>query len=590
MTRASWFAILIVFAVVAVALIDSVRTQTKNVNVVSTVAASSAIDVAIQEGVSIATDDSAGAQIFNRVGALFESRPRRSVDEGDDVGFLVDNHGRQYVRAEIHDPLTAFGEVAVAEMSPEVQLQFPYGLNPRLVSSLTDGSGSASVANSLLTVSTGTTTSSDVILTSVQSAKYQPGQGMLARWTAVFDSSPVAGTEQEIGVGNQEDGFFFAYSGTTFGILHRFAGHLEYQTLTITTGAVTTGGTITINLDGVATALELVNGDSVQAVARAIGAVTFTEFETVVIGDTVVFISHHASNHTGTFSLVDTDTTGTVGAFVETIAGVAPTNTFIAQVDWNADQMNGTNDAGTNPSKMTLVPSNGNVYQVQFQWLGFGDIIFRIENENTGRLHTVHRIAYANNNTAPSIQNPTLPVFVHVDNGSTTEDITLQTSSMSIFTEGQINLAGLNNAAFGTASGDLTTEQAVLCILSKPVFQSQANRVEFQPQRISFSANGAGAAKSTTLRVHLNPILGGDPSFTDVSTATSIMSTDTAGTTLSGGNITALFQFGADVETFTLNLSQDVAPLPPETLVCFGVQIDAGTTEVDIGITWRELF
>ncbi len=86
------------------------------------------------ESAALAVDDqtSGNASSFIRTGALFESRPRRSVDEGDDVGYLVDNHGRQYVRAEISEPLTAFGEVAVAELFPLVQLQFPYSVNPRL--------------------------------------------------------------------------------------------------------------------------------------------------------------------------------------------------------------------------------------------------------------------------------------------------------------------------------------------------------------------------------------------------------------------------------------------------------------------------
>ncbi len=526
-----------------------------------------------------------------RTGALFEPRPRRSVDSGDDVGFLVDNHGRQYVRAEIAEPLTGFGDVAFAQLTPLIQLQFPYSVNPRLVTSLTDGSGAVTVADSMLTVTTGTTTSSDALLQSESVAHYHPGQGTITRFTAIFDSSPVADTEAIIGLGNEEDFVGFGFDGTTFSILHRTGGVLEHRTITFTTGAVTQGGTITITLDGTATEVEVVNGDSVQAVARAVGAVAFSEWETLVIGTDVVFTSHHAEVKAGSFTFADTDTTGVAatGGLEQSITGVAHTDSFIPQTSWNSDKMNGTNNAGTNPSKMTLVPSKGNTYAFQLQD-GFADISFFIENENTGRFHRVHRLKYANANTNPSLQNPSLPLYIAVDNEATTSAITVKTSSMAVFTEGLSREDGLNNAAFGSASGDLTTEQAVLCILDKPIFQSKENRVDFQPQRVTFSANGAGAAKSTTLKVHLNPILGGNPSFTDVSTATSVMAFDTAGTTLSGGNVTATFKFGADVELFTLNLQDDVGPLPPETLVCFGVTTDAGTTEADLGVTWRELF
>ena len=51
-----------------------------------------------------------------------------------------------------------------------------------------------------------------------------------------------------------------------------------------------------------------------------------------------------------------------------------------------------------------------------------------------------------------------------------------------------------NSRAMEGATGDLTTETAVLALIVKPVYQSKENWVEIQPQRITFSAKGAGAA------------------------------------------------------------------------------------------------
>lgn len=576
MTRASWAALAVVIFVVSIAVAERVFPDLAQ-----------AFDDANAAGTT--------EQNFIRTGALFEARPRKSVENGDDVGFLVDNHGRQYVRAEISEPLTAFGEVSVAEMTPLIQLQFPYSVNPRLVTSITEGSGTATVANSLLTIATGTTTDSDVLVSSVKTAKYFPGQGTLIRWTAVYDASVPLGVEAIAGYGNEEDGFFFGYDTeqTDFGIIHRFAGKVEHRTITFTTGAVTASGTITITLDGVATEIEVVSGDSVQAVARAVDAVDFDDWTNQAIGADVVFIANHAEIESSTFSLADTDTTGVAatGGLVQSITGVAPTNTFIPQSDWNADKMNGSNVSGTNPSKMTLNIATGNVYQVQFQWLGFGGIIFKIENENTGRFHTVHQIQYANNNTTPSIQNPTLPMFVHVDNGSTTTNVSVSTSSMAAFTEGVVSttVSGLQIGLSGSKSGDLTTETSVLAIKNKPIFQGTANRVEWAGKLLTFAATGAGANKATTLRVTVNPILGGDPSFADVATATSVIATDTAGTTLTGGNVVATFSFGKTVEAFVLDLSTFTVDIPPSALVVVSVDLDAGTSDVEVGFILREL-
>lgn len=506
--------------------------------------------------------------------------------DSDDV---IDARTNDPVESEITSPRTASGEISVSNLTPVVQLQFSYGLNPREVTSLTDGSGAASVANSLLTISSGTTIGSDVILTSFKSLKGQPGQGSLGRWAAIYDSAGVAGTEAEMGVGNQEDGFLFVYQGTAFGILHRFAGKLEVQTLTITTGAVTASGTITINLDGVATEVEVVSGDSVQAVARAIGAVAFTEFESQVIGDTIVFISQHANDHTGTFSLVDTDTTGVVGAFVETITGATSSNDFTAQTAWNEDTMDGSG-GNDNKSGMLLDPGKGNVYEVHFQGLGFGEIEFSIEDDDTGKLVHVHRIQYANRNTTPSIQNPTLPMFMHVDNGSTTSNITLKSSSMALFTEGAVRSEGLPNGITGTISGTVTTETSMIAIKNKPVFQSVSNRVTMRPVLLTFSCNGSGAAKFHTLRAVINPILGGNPSFADVSAATSVLSFDTAGTTVSGGNTVATWTFGNSATGFFIDLTPLTIEQPPGVLIVFTIQTDGGTTDASLGFLGQDQF
>lgn len=493
------------------------------------------------------------------------------------------------VHINVQGPLTAFGEVSIAQLNPLIQLQFPYSVNPRLLRELKAGSGAASVSASLLTLSTGTTTASDVLLESLEHAKYHPGQGGLARWTSIFQSSGTSGISAIMGIGNEEDGLFFGYDGTAFGILHRFEGKLEYRTLTFTTGAVTAGGTVTVTLDDVATETEITNGGSVQAVAREVGATTYVGWETQVIGADVVFISHLAEAKSGTFSFADTDTTGVAasGGVVQSVTGVAPTDEWHAQTTWNRDKMDGKGVSG-----MTLDPSKGNVYEVQYQWLGFGNFIFSIENPVTGKFVQVHVEEFSNANTTPSMQNPTLPLYGAVKNGGTTTDITVKSSSIAAFTEGMIDEGnqGLPNSTAATLSGDLTTETAIFSIKSKPIFQGLENRVEWAPKIFTVSGNGAGAAKFTTIRARVNTVLGGNPVFNDIATPTSIMSVDIAGTTVSGGAVVATFEFGADFTPPPIDLTTFTVNQPPGTLVTFTAEIDGGTSDIDAGLIWRELF
>ena len=497
--------------------------------------------------------------------------------------------GAQAQAVDIKSPLTAFGELSNAEHSATVQIDFPYSVNPRTAVTLSAGTGSVSVVNTLATVSTGSTSGSDVLFSTLRNAKYFMGQGLQARVSVAFQDTGTADTSAIAGYGGEEDFLGYGFNGPTFSILHRADGKLEHQTLTITTGAVTSGGTITINLDGVGTEVEVVNGDSLQSVVRAIDAVSFGMWESQAIGTTVVFISHTSGDKTGTFSLVDTDTTGVVGSFAESILGAAAVNTWISQVDWNVDTMDGDNDTA-NPSGMNLDQGKGNTYEVEFRD-GFTDIVFSVLDAGTGLFRIVHVLKYTNLNTTANIQNPTLPLHVAVKNNGIATDIVVVVSSMSAFTQGKgSDIGALQNGATGVLAGDLTTETPILVLKNKPIFQGVANRVEFIPKLLTFSADGTGAAKATTLRVTINPILGGPVTFSDVSTPTSTVAISTNATSLTGGNVVATFEFGTDVQGFIVDLSTFTVAQTPGTVLVFSVQIDGGTSDAEFGFVWRELF
>ena len=107
-------------------------------------------------------------------------------------------------------------------------------------------------------------------------------------------------------------------------------------------------------------------------------------------------------------------------------------NNLIEQSAWNVDTLDGSGKE-KNPSAITLDPTKGNVFQIKYQWLGFGTIKFFIEHADDGLLHLVHTIAYANTNTTPSVDNPTLPLCLAAKNTSNTSDIVLRSGSLAGF-------------------------------------------------------------------------------------------------------------------------------------------------------------
>lgn len=115
---------------------------------------------------------------------------------------------------------SVFGEQLVAIPSPFAQGDFVYGLNSNIVSNSTTGSGTATSANQMAVVSTTAAASSSATIRSVRTAKYRAGQGVLARFTAVFTAG-VANSSQTAGMFNAQDGFGVGYNGTSFGVLWR---------------------------------------------------------------------------------------------------------------------------------------------------------------------------------------------------------------------------------------------------------------------------------------------------------------------------------------------------------------------------------
>ena len=125
---------------------------------------------------------------------------------------------------QIDEPSTAFGELQTAELSPLFQITHPYGINLDLVTTASNG-GAAVTYNSVNRViqiaSDGINTSAS--LRSAKPAKYRNGQGMNVRFTTIF-GTPTVGSMQMAGWGDATEGFFFAYSGSNFGIIRQRSG------------------------------------------------------------------------------------------------------------------------------------------------------------------------------------------------------------------------------------------------------------------------------------------------------------------------------------------------------------------------------
>jgi len=135
-------------------------------------------------------------------------------------------------------PLTAFGDLRTAELHPQFQGSFEYTVdNTDLnVKTIANG-GTVTQTSGMAVASTSTTTASSAMLASTRHARYKSGLGGLLRFTALF-TSPVAATEQIIGLADEAGSSVAFKNGYTVGYLGTVFGYHRFRNDTVTTKAL----------------------------------------------------------------------------------------------------------------------------------------------------------------------------------------------------------------------------------------------------------------------------------------------------------------------------------------------------------------
>lgn len=257
-------------------------------------------------------------------------------------------------------------------------------------------------------------------------------------------------------------------------------------------------------------------------------------------------------------------------------------DTWTFQFNWNGDVMNGTGASG-----ITLNPTDGNVYKIQYQWLGFGVIKFYVENPVNSSWILVHTIQYPNANTSTSLVNPSLQLWAASANTTNNTNITLQTSSMAGMIEGATNQHLDTRNGYRTIVTVSTTSSFtnVVSIQNFSTFNSVNNQVLVYPDYLACMTTSGTAI----ITLYLNPTVGGSPLFKAYSN-NSVVQVDSAGTTLTAATGKALFTCYCSAQFFTIDLSNLGITLVPGDILVVAAESTSGSVPIYFGISWRERF
>lgn len=370
------------------------------------------------------------------------------------------------------DMTTAFGELSVAEPTPVIQISAQYGLTDEVMTIVNNG-GTSFNGDSLFNVSSGTNPLGLASLNTTKQLAYKPGQGALARFTALFTSG-VPASLQGAGLINSEDAFAFGFFGADFGIIYSRNGKTEHQELTVTNASGNETATITI--DDVAYSVPLTTG-GVNHNAQEIAASLTTQVDNYLFtaNNNVVSAMNQLPTVEGAYAF---SSATAVAAWDQKQAGIEPTIELIPQTTWNRNTVS------------WLDPTKGNVYSISIQYLGFGNIQFYVEDEVSGAPLLVHQLEYANKNTLPSVGNPTFRVGWLVRNLGNTTDLVVSGASAAGFIEGK-NLADTLPRAIESVTGNVdTTQTNVITIRNRFHFGDKINRADIIPLLLSMGTEG----------------------------------------------------------------------------------------------------
>lgn len=318
---------------------------------------------------------------------------------------------------------TAFGDLAIAEVTGQIQLEFPVNVSPEIVNTTAASTGTVTSSPPFIVLSTGSSATGSSSFQSIDRLHYKNGEGSLILFTTIFNTG-VANSQQYVGFGDNSNGFFFGWNGSTFGILYRSSIY---------------------------------------------------------------------------------------GASVSSISTV---DTWIYQASWNGDPFDGTGGSG-----VTLNPTLGNVYKIQMQWLGFGNVSFFIESAATGQFVLVHQLQYPNTYVNTSLSNPNLPLSAIIKNTGNTSNLIMKVPSMGAFTEGIIYSNNIRYSASGTNSGFIN-DNLVLSIQNVYTFNGIINQ---KAVLLDFTSLWSDSnANPVMYRFTLNPVLS-TFSYISVSTGTSVV-------------------------------------------------------------------
>lgn len=270
-------------------------------------------------------------------------------------------------------------------------------------------------------------------------------------------------------------------------------------------------------------------------------------------------------------------TSAGLSLFVRSTVTGATVETEYAESEFNGDYR---------PTDIDL--SKGNIFEFDFQWLGYGVIRAYIN----GRL--VHTISNPNQIAGPYMRSARLPLRYELTNTGTSTANTLHATCASVLSEGGDPPPEYGYCLSVEATGVGTTETALLAIRPKSTLNSINVTGDIFPSALEISADA-----DITFRVYMDPDTISGGSFVSHSDESMVeRNTTITGFTVGAGEVVGLyFQSSGSGRTESLEsvfktnarLLENLFPSGQDELLVTAQKRTGGTTDARVALVWREV-
>lgn len=471
---------------------------------------------------------------------------------------------------------TVFGEVQTSYLRPLIQLDSLTDINKNqnFKVDACNGGSCYSSPEGLITVESGTQANAFAAARTARTIRYRAGQGSICRFTCAWPDGGALGYYQFAGFLRLAGCVAVGYGPTgEFGALISRNALSQVWELTVT-NATDGAESITVTLNDIPYTLDLPGGFSIKQLASHIAyhdkQWEADGWQSDVVEDKIVFTYvAYSEPLSGSFSVVNNTPGGTFAASSATLqVGRQRENNFTPQTAFNLDKLD-----GTGPSGMILDPTKLNVFQIDFRWLGVGQIRWAIEDQATGAVIPYHILHYTNQHNVPHVSDPTLRVGLVIANlepeVGTGTSVRMQSGSMMGGNQGPVVYTLSNQTARTAKTGTYAKEQYhhVLTIkndlLNYAGVVDKANYREISLLRLDASVSVSSGTRPVRLLVFKNGELevNTDHEWTSLGNYTSVSQADelfdaTTGTIVADFGVSPSTPAAVDLDSLRLLLTR----------------------------------